>query len=44
MQSPQDYYKPLDAPNKDRFKGLCLGAKILQSSVKNHDTSEFHAI
>ena len=34
--SPQNYYKPLDMPNKERFTlfGFCfLGAKILQSPV-----------
>ena len=45
MQSPQDYYKPLDMPNKERFTlfGFCFpGAKILQSPVKGLGLARVH--
>ena len=44
MQSPRDYYKPLDMPNKERFtlSGFCLpGAKILQSPVVSATAANF---
>ena len=34
MQNPQYYYRPLDMPNKERFKAFWILLKILQSPVE----------